>query len=237
MKLNDTDVELFNGDIVKVVADENGVPLAAGGIVGHRYLYIGEDTEVVLRGVPDAYESGFENYTLNYQTWTTGGGWMRYKTTHMLTTQSYGEKDYYTHTLKADYPIEIQFIRGPAAPSIAVDTAHDLYIQGTVTSPVEGTVTLKSAGDLVFAETAAILGASPAIEAGGSVRANVEGGAPGGGSHAAGGMVIHDEPRVLNITSDHDIEVRVVYDPTGNRSSTLVVGRIVSTGGNVILHA
>jgi len=34
-----------------------------------------------------------------------------------------------------------------------------------------------------------------------------------------------------------DIVLQVVYDPEGRKSGTLVVGQLISTGGNVILHA
>jgi hypothetical protein len=82
------------------------------------------------------YDSDFENYTFfAYEPWTTGGGWLRTKTVHTLTVQTYGEKDYYTHTIKADYPIDIEILQGPAIPSINIDTAQDLYLQGTITSP------------------------------------------------------------------------------------------------------
>jgi Ca2+-binding RTX toxin-like protein len=254
---NDTDVELVpNIDIVKVVADTNGVPFAKDGVVGHRYQYTAPDpAELVLRDQDYSdetkwtdvtntttdgqvtYLSSFENYTYKVQSWTTGGGWLRKKTVHTLTTQTFGEKDYYTHTLKADYPIEISFIQGPATPSINIDTKQDLLLQGTITTPEDGAITLTSGGDIIFGDTAAILGASPTISAGGSVRANVEGGKASNPTVAFGVMGAAGDPQVLSITSEHDIELRVVYDPDGNQSSTIVVGQIISTGGNVILHA
>ncbi len=254
---DDTDVELIpNVDIVKVVNDDNGVMAAADGEVGHRYLYVGNDPmEVVLseqnfftdqwEDVTDSttddnvtYLSSFENYTSEEKTWTTGGGWLRKKTYHTLTTQSFGQKDYYTHTLKADYPIAISFIEGPATPSINISTARDVYLQETVTSPSDGAISVTSAeGDVIFSDTAAILGASPDIQAGGSVRANVEGARESNGTVLAASPGVQNDPQVLNITSAGDIEIRVVFDPAGNQSSTIGVGQIISTGGNVILHA
>ena len=44
----------------------------------------------------------------------------RHKTVDTLITQIFGEKDYYTHTLKADYPIEVSFIQGPATPVFVI---------------------------------------------------------------------------------------------------------------------
>ncbi|MHC5183407.1 MAG: hypothetical protein ACYSPI_03920, partial [Planctomycetota bacterium] len=257
--VKDTDVELVqNYDVVKVVTDKDGVLLAKGGTVGHLYLYIGESAELVLREqdysngdlwrdvttTPNAsatYESSFLNYSVVVQRWTTGGGWLRFKTIHLLTTKTEGEKDYYTHTLKADYPIEISFIQGPASPSINIHTKRDLYLQGTITSPQGGAITLTAGDSVIFAEKAAVLGTSPTINAGGSVRANVEGGDTSNGTFQTAGLVqdnqIQNNQQVLNIASENDIELRVVYDPDGNQSSTIIVGQVSSTRGNVILYA
>jgi Ca2+-binding RTX toxin-like protein len=258
----DTDVELIkDASIIKVVADANGVPFALGGVLGgevnHRYLYIGENAELVLReqnyrdgnywrdvtsdpnysARPTTYDSSYLNSSNQVQTWTTGGGWMRYKTVHLLTTQITGQKDYYTHTLEADRPIDVQFLQSSASPEINIRTQQDLYVQGTITSPKEGSVSLSASGSVIFMDTAAVLGVSPTIEAGDSVRINVEGGI--GPETGAGFMALQaqSESDGLNIESKGDIDIRVVYNPDGNQSSTLVVGRLVSTGGDVILHA
>ena len=253
----DTDVELYKDiSVIKVVTDANGVRLAQGGTVGYRYLYIGENAELVLRdqdysdttkwtdvtgSSTDAqvtYQSSFLNYSYEVQKWTTGGGWMRYKTVHLLTTQITGQKDYYTHTLEADCPIEVQFLQGSASPEINISTQQDLYVQGTITSPKEGSVSLSAvSGSVIFMDTAAVLGVSPTLQAGDSVRANVE----GGKASETGGELMPLQARndsdALNIESTGDIDIRVVFNADGNQSSTLVVGRVLSTGGNVILHA
>jgi hypothetical protein len=102
-------------------------------------------------------------------------------------------------------------------------------------------ITLTADDSVIFGEKAAILGTSPTINAGGSVRANVEGGDTSNGTLQMAGLVqgmqVQDNQQVLNITSDKDIELRVVYDPNGNASSTIIVGQVISTGGNVVLHA
>ncbi|MFM1904801.1 MAG: hypothetical protein RLZZ440_2701, partial [Planctomycetota bacterium] len=41
--------------------------------------------------------------------WTTGGGWLRSKTFHVQTTTITGLQDFYTHSLKADWPITVGF--------------------------------------------------------------------------------------------------------------------------------
>jgi Ca2+-binding RTX toxin-like protein len=248
----DTDVELYqNISIVKVVKDAN-----QGGVVGNRYLYLGENAELVLREQDYSddtkwqdvtnnsaypgydYESDFLNYSFEYRTWTTGGGWLRYKTIHMLTTQTEGQKDYYTHTLKADYPIGLQFLQGPAVPSISIQAKGDLYLQGTITAPAEGAVSLVStAGSVLFGDEAAVLGVSPTIEAAKTVRVNVEGGNAPNPASSLIPLSNGNDSQGVSITSAGDIDIRVVFDPEGNQSSTLVVGEIISTGGNVTLHA
>jgi Ca2+-binding RTX toxin-like protein len=255
----DTDVEVYqNETIVKVVAntettDPNDL-FAQGGTLNHRYLYIGTNAELVLREQNYAdetkwqdvtnnpaytgykYESSFLNYSYQVQQWTTGGGWMRYKTVHLLTTQITGQKDYYTHTLEADRDIDIQFLEGPAAPSTSVRTVKDLYLQGTITEPGEGAVSLVSTtGSVIFGDEAAVLGVSPEIQAAKSVRANVEGGKTP--NSALMFMAAQNNSQGVSITTDGDIELRVVFDAEGNQSSTMVVGQIISTKGNVILHA
>ncbi len=250
----DTDVELYkDSSIIKVVKDA-GVLMAKSGVEGHYYRYIGGNAELVLRDQYYAdptnwqdlganwpggynYDSSYLNSSNQVQTWTTGGGWMRYKTVHLLTTQITGQKDYYTHTLEADRPIDVQFLQGSASPEINIRTQQDLYVQGTITSPTEGSVNLSASGSVIFMDTAAVLGVSPTIEAGDSVRINVEGGI--GPETGAGFMALQaqNESDGLNIESKGDIDIRVVYNPDGNQSTTLVVGRLVSTGGDVILHA
>jgi len=254
----DTDVELYKDvSIIKVVKNATtGELYAKNGLVDHRYLYIGDNAELVLRDQTYAdptqwqdvtasstdaqvtYNSDFLNYSFQVQTWQTGGGWLRYKTIHMLTTQIFGQKDYYTHTLRADYPVDVQFLRGSETPSISVETKQDLYLQGTITSPGEGTVSLVStAGSVIFGDEAAVLGVSPTIQAAKSVRANVEGGKAPDSGPALMPMRAPSDSQGRSITSNGDIEIRVVFDSEGNQSSTLVVGQVISTGGNVILHA
>jgi hypothetical protein len=233
--VDDTSVELIpNVTIVKVVDGYH-----QGGTVGNRYLYVGTGAKVVLSeqdyrtsqwqdvtqnpAYPDfTYLSSFQNYTYTVIGPTvTGGGWLRYKTVTTKTIQTFGLKDYYTHTLQADYPVRVSFLPGAASPSIAIHAAQGIYLQDSITTPSNGTVSLSSNGDLIFGDAAAILGASPVMSVGGSVRANVE-----GGNSAA-----------LTITAEGDIDIRAVFDLDGNQSSTMVVGQVLSTGGNVTLHA
>jgi hypothetical protein len=58
------------------------------------------------------YNSSFQNYTYEQRDWTTGGGWLRQKTYHTETITETGFKDYYTHYLRADYPVLIDSVQG-----------------------------------------------------------------------------------------------------------------------------
>ena len=249
--IDDTDVELIPGvTIVKLVSGA-----FQGGVVGRRYRYVGVDTvDAVLSeqnytasnwhdvtgSTTDAqvtYKSDYKNSTYSEQTTTWGGGWLRYKTVQLVKTWTSGKKDYYTHTLKADYPIRISFLEGPATPSINVASAEDLFLQDTVTAPSGGTVSITAEGDVVFDDAAAVLGVSPTIQAGGRVELSVEGSEGTVRSAEPVGGPGQGNPETLNITSQGDIEVRAVFDPLGNQSTRIVLGQVISLGGNVVLHA
>ncbi|TWU31778.1 dockerin type I domain-containing protein [Novipirellula artificiosorum] len=249
----DTDVELIpNVTVIEVVVDFN-----EGGVVGHKYLYVGDPDEVVLSeqdysdtdnwedvtgntAYPNAtYTSDFVNSTHSQVTTVSGGGWLRYKTVRTITTDIVGEKDYYTHTLAADLPVAISFLHGSTTPSINIVSAQDLSFRRTVSSPSGGTVSFTSVhGDMVFADAAAVLGTMPTIRAEeGSLRANIEGAGPTPGTLSAEGLGRSSVIQSLNLTAKDDIDIRAVYDPLGNQSRTFIVGQVISTDGNVILHA
>jgi hypothetical protein len=257
--LDDTDVDLIpNVDIVKVVENAN-----QGGTVDNRYLYIGPPAELVLSDqdyadptqwedvtatTTDAqvtYRSSFKNFTYERQTWVTGGGWLTTKTYHTLIEQSFGQKDYYTHTLRADWPIAISYLQAPVIPAINITAAQNVYLREPVSAASQAVVSLTSVyGDVVFEDAAVLLGASPTIQAGGAVRVNVEGGSvasgparAAGSGDAAAAPADEEDPPAVSITSAGDVDIRVVYDPAGNRSSLLIVGQIESTDGDVTLHA
>ncbi|MFO7964214.1 MAG: LEPR-XLL domain-containing protein [Desulfobacterales bacterium] len=177
----------------------------------------------------DQYYSDFENVTVDefHDEW--GGGWMREKTYYTRITTTTGIKDYFTHTLKADYPVDIEFIQGPISPEITITSGGDIRLQGElavphdlgVTPKIEGKITLTADGDIIQTETSAIFGANPTMTAGGSVYFNLQGGQGG-------------NPTGLNITSDKDIEVILVSE---DQTSSIIVDQVISIGGNVTLHA
>ena len=134
----------------------------------------------VLNRALNQYPDSFINKSIDSDTWTTGGGWLRKKTVHTKVTEIEGLKDVYTHTLKADYPIAIDFIQGDATPSIIVNTKGNLILEGDMESPEHGAINLNSDyGSITGADGVAIYGATPEVHAGQGVediiRLNIEG--------------------------------------------------------------
>ncbi|MDX6677735.1 MAG: hypothetical protein QOE31_1787, partial [Solirubrobacteraceae bacterium] len=173
---------------------------------------------------PTCYDSQYRNYSYTVDSWTTGGGWLRKKTVHTLITVVQGLKDYYTHTLKADYPIAISFVAGSATPSMTVRSVRDILLQGNLESPSAGSISLtSSAGSVTSAASVAIFGASPTVSAAGAVEITVEG--VGSGS----------AKKALNVSAGGDITVNAVASAAN--TSRLLVARIVSSGGNVFVNA
>ena len=196
--------------------------------------------DVTGSGVPASWQSDYRNSSKKVETWTTGGGWLRKKTHHTLTTEIVGQKDYYTHYLKADYPIAIEIARGPTAghsgvaqagtiatpstsggsgPSINIQSGPGIYIQGSIESPVGGLVNLSSSGgSITSAGGAALFGASPAVVVAGDYQAVIE------GDHGP-----------LNVTAGGHITITAVS--VDNQTSILVIDKLDATSGNVTVHA
>ncbi|MCP3988946.1 MAG: hypothetical protein GY724_07720, partial [Actinomycetia bacterium] len=174
------------------------------------------------------YYSNFENITVNQENWTTGGGWLRKKTYHTRITTITGLVDFYTHTLKADHPVAIEFLQGPDNPSVDVYSRGDIYLQGELAVPVSGTIDLTSVfGSVTQTKSSAIFGANPTIDAQGPVVFNLQGGLdPNAGAPA--------RANVLNVTTAEDVRVILVSE---SQTSSIVVGQVESTHGDVILQA
>ncbi|MEM6398913.1 MAG: hypothetical protein AAF757_01595 [Cyanobacteria bacterium P01_D01_bin.116] len=176
------------------------------------------------------FDSNYVNRTIDIDEWTTGGGWLRKKTQHRKVTITEGLKDFYTHTLKADYAININLTDGTNPPAITVDTTQDLYLQGDLKVPDINlfagnlpTISLTSTnGSITSADTVAIYGVTPTIDAGDDaedeVKFNVEG-----------------DREALNVTAGGDIQVTAIS--LDNTSSIMEIGTITSDSGNVILTA
>jgi len=188
-------------------------------------IVVNSDTDVgVLDRTLDQYPDSFTNSSIDSDTTTTGGGWLRKKTVTLTIVEIEGLKDMYTHTLKADYLIAIDFIQGPSAPSINVTTWGNLILQGDMESPESGTITLTSLyGSITGADGVAIYGATPVVHAGqGSediIRLNIEG----------------NKTAALIATAGGDITVNAIS--LNNDSSSFTIDQVNSTHGNVLVNA
>ena len=177
------------------------------------------------------FESSYQSFTETTETWTTGGGWLRKKTYHTKITTIQGYTDFYTHTLKADYPIEIEFLAGSTAPNIVIDTAHNLRLLNNIVVPEAGTVTgadstllLRARGsELTAAEGTAIYGVTPQFFVGEDPDDHAE-------ITFTGGM-----GQELHVEAGGDIQVNVVSED--NTSSSVIVDQVLSKYGNVTIVA
>jgi Ca2+-binding RTX toxin-like protein len=235
---------------------------------GKVYRWIGENTELVLPeqnyadnedwdeispGLFDEsnsnhFRSDFENQTFQSKSWTTGGGWLRTKTRHLRVTETEGLVDFYTHTLRADYPIGIEFLEAPSTPDISIRSTGGIFLQGDVESPEGGTMLLESSdGSILSADTVGVFGTAPIIRAGVGSSAGAGGaGAAAASSVGGAGMAGNPDAEVrLIVQGDTDGPVRVeaggdifitsVSETAGG--SRVVIGTASSVHGDVVIHA
>ncbi len=181
---------------------------------------------------PNFYMSSFLNSTVTADgPSTSGGGWLRHTTTTLVITQTQGFENYYTQTLKADYPIAVTFLPGQSDPGLTITSKGDITLKGEVDLGAGGTVSLTTIDppvnptpSITIGNGVAIFGASADaslpvnIVSAGKVNIDLA------GSHAT-----------VNIFAVEDINLVIVSQD--NASSQLVVGDIVSLDGNVTISA
>ncbi|HYR14149.1 MAG TPA: hypothetical protein VEQ67_08020, partial [Mycobacterium sp.] len=116
----------------------------------------------------DIFRATFENYTIKVTQGERGGGWLQTKTYWTDIVQTFGQKDFYTHTLKADYPIAIEFLAGPTSPSVTIHSKGDVLLEGDIKVTNGGAITLASdSGQVTIGDGVAMYGDAPDITAGG----------------------------------------------------------------------
>ena len=165
------------------------------------------------------FNSSFKNQTRVFTfAGCEGGGWFQTETCTYLFDETSVVSDFYTHTLKADYPIEIEITPGSLSPEIKIHSDGGILFQDNMFSPDSATVELRSAvGDIRTAEGVALFGPSPTVVAGGQVDLTIEG-----------------QQGPLNVSAAGDIEVSAVSED--NQTSSLEVD-LISTFGDVFLNA
>ena len=155
---------------------------------------------------------------------------MRKKTQHLKVTTVVGVKDYYTHELRADYPVDIEILSGPRIPHLRVDTAKNLTLNGNLNIPSldnqPGTpdyepqfeLTLRGStlrmGDSVYAT-----GAAPAIQVGSDPDDHVE-----------NFTFLASSTQPLQINAGGNISVTILTDQPDAVAS---IANVHSTYGNV----
>ncbi|MEL6105485.1 MAG: right-handed parallel beta-helix repeat-containing protein, partial [Planctomycetota bacterium] len=148
-----------------------------------------------------------------------GGGWLRTKTCTTKIDITTGLKDFYTHTLKADYPIGILFDQGPSAPITSIRSGGDILFEGNVQTPLVGNVTIESTnGDVTSVPGTVLFGPSPTVTAGGEVLLTVEG-----------------DRGPITVSAQGDIDLEAIS--LDNVSSSLQVGVLDSAEGDVFVNA
>ncbi|QOV24149.1 hypothetical protein [Anabaenopsis elenkinii] len=104
-----------------------------------KWEFTGQTSNVKSYNDPplNRYDSDYRNISTKEKTWTSGGGFLQKKTYHYKLTIIQGLKDYYTHALKADYPIDIQFLQGPSSSeaNISIKSVGGLELYGDIESP------------------------------------------------------------------------------------------------------
>ncbi len=166
------------------------------------------------------YDSDYVNYEKDvWGPHCTGGGWLRTKTCTTKIDITQGLKDFYTHSLKADYPIDILFTAGTQTPSISLVSAGGLTFEANMLTPNAGTVLLSSSGgDIVSVPSVALFGPTPTVIASnGEVLLTIEG-----------------DQGALNVLAQGDIDITAIS--ADNVSSSLAIGTVNSLSGNVYLN-
>ena len=251
--VDDTLVEVIkDSSLIKYVGTDT-----SKGTLNHAYRFIGTTAKVSLptenyknttrwTDLGDSvltsditHDSGYKNFSSTNRSWTTGGGWMRETSYHTENTTVVGQKDYFTHTLKADNPIEIVAARGAASPTVTIHSKTDILLSGIITSPSVAAVAIKSNASFTSGQGAAILTKAASQQAGplsfrsfvssqslsvGSVNIDVTGNFLSA-VDAGGGAV--------KITAGGDIDLTAV---SADNQNGLVVNSL-QAGGNVTLRA
>ncbi len=139
--------------------------------------------------------------------------------TRIYRTTEEGKKDFYTHTLKADYPIGIQFSNSPSTSTVTISSAGNIRFLGNVSVPTSGQVFLTSTGGSVLSSDAAVFfGASPTVLAAGAVDLQIEG-----------------NRGPLFVTAGDDVNLTAIS--LDNLTSSFAIGAVSSTDDDVTIDA
>ncbi|MGO0307869.1 LEPR-XLL domain-containing protein [Endozoicomonas acroporae] len=206
-------------------------------------------TYIQTEGDPNVYD-------FDRESWTTGGGWLRKKTVHTKITVVEGLKDYYTHSLKADYDIAIDFLSGNSQPDVNITSKGDITLAGKIKMADEGTLSILSThgaitmSDGVYAQTS-----QADIEAKGTARVILEGNTADKGHRVVSntgsvylGVVLDDNPGegktssnklyIDEISARHTVEINAgggIFKASGGETVAISANviELLSLGGDI----
>ena len=165
------------------------------------------------------YESSFVNFTETIINEEEGGGFFTKKTYRTIVTKSSGVKDYYTFTLKADYPIGIEFLR-QVDSGLVINSESDIRFNGNVQTPSDTSgVELSVGGAISSSAKAVIFGGIEEIVAIGDIELTLRGG----------------DIKTSVSTTQGDIKLTIFAQTIAQ--SYLLVGNISTPDGDVIIDA
>ena len=116
----------------------------------------GDNSADVIISDPFDYDSGEKQFIGEYK-YTTSHGWWIFSTTKYHTVTYWGQivREFSHVSVKADYPIDIEFI-GSDSGSVSVISDQDIYINGSIIN-TNGTTTLESDGAIVMSSSGAVV--------------------------------------------------------------------------------
>ncbi|MTJ31397.1 hypothetical protein, partial [Aphanizomenon sp. UHCC 0183] len=241
-QVNDSSVDLIknvsevrnvaNNKVYRYIGDNDDLVLSTQDFTDtDKWTEIGTNLSSITDRVNNKFDSNYVNSSTKVENWTTGGGWLRKKTLHTRTTTITGLKDFYTNALKADYPIDIDFIQGPDknAAQISITSNRVLYLQGDIESPnskvsLIGSSINSNSSSVVYANTIDNADVQNGLQA-----LNFKAQSGGIDLKIQGGL------QPVNATAVGDINLTIVS--LDNINSNLVAGNIASSNGTVTLNA
>ncbi|MGI2027111.1 LEPR-XLL domain-containing protein [Endozoicomonas acroporae] len=214
------------------------------------------DSSYEITYVQTSGDSSVNSY--DRETWTTGGGWLRKKTVHTKITVVEGLKDYYTHSLKADYDIAIDFLSGNSQPDVNISSKGDITLAGKIKMADEGTLSILSThGAITMSDGVYALTSQADIEAKGTVRVILEGNTIGKGHRVVSntgsvylGVVQDDNPGegktssnklyIDEISARHTVEINAgggIFKANGGETVSISANviELLSLGGDIRL--
>jgi hypothetical protein len=164
------------------------------------------------------YHINYKGISSHTESWETGGGWLQESTYHTKVTTTTGVKDYYTHTLKADYPITIEFVQ-QEDPGVTINSKGNVNITGNIIEPEDAhSIELNSQGSVVASDGVGLFGHIEDMNIVGDIKLSIE-----------------RQEQPANITATGNIDLTIFSEDNTNK--TISVGNITSTGGNVAINA